>query len=379
MTMRVSCLIDSLNSGGAQRQMCILAGLLKNNGCEVFVVTYHHFDFFMSLLDAQGIPVHVVSAKSKAGRFASLHRTLRSTNPDVLISFLRMPNLLAELTSLPSRNFGLIVSERNTDFAGLTFGTRLRFFCHLLADVVVCNSFAQEKFMRVSAPWLAGRLKTIVNCVDLETFQEGSVPVRMESDRINLLVIGRFEPQKNPLALLAAVELLRSEHPNLRLDVDWYGNNFYVNGKPTDKSELYLTLEKRIKDLSLKDRFRLHPPVRDVVALYQGASVLCLPSLWEGCSNVVGEAMACGKPILAGRVGDNSRLVADGENGFLFDPGSVRDIASAILRFAQLPADEKVAMGRKSRQRAEMLLTADKLIGEYLDLIERIGSKYVRR
>ena len=103
------------------------------------------------------------------------------------------------------------------------------------------------------------------------------------------------------------------------------------------------------------------------------ADVVCMPSFWEGCSNVLCEALACGLPLLAGRVSDNHLLVREGENGFLFDPKSPADMAATLVRFAQLPADKKREMGLKSRRLAEDLLSPDRFVDQYLDLFRRLA------
>ena len=48
--MKITCLIDNLTAGGAQKQLCLLAILLKNKGFQVKIITYHPQDFFLSLI-----------------------------------------------------------------------------------------------------------------------------------------------------------------------------------------------------------------------------------------------------------------------------------------------------------------------------------------
>lgn len=370
--MRMICLIDSLNSGGAQRQICMLAILLKKRGFDPQVVTYHDIDFFGHMLKEYRVPFKTVSSKNKFQRILSLRNSIQEIQPDVVISFLNIPSLIAEVCSLPLRKHKLIVSERNTEPSGLTIKSLLRFMCHNFADAVVSNSQAKSKFMINAAPWLKNKIYTINNCVDLEKFSPLPATVSSKDESVQLLVLGRLEPQKNPLALLLALEQLREKNQNLKVVVDWYGNNFFSNGQPTRKSWLFFDLQQKISETGLQDIFRIHEPQENVVKLYRNASVVCLPSLWEGCSNVICEAMACGKPILAGRVGDNEVLVEEGENGFLFDPESPREIAEAIQRFVSLPSEEKKRMGHKSRQRAEALLAPDVFVDKYINLVGKI-------
>lgn len=370
--MRITCFIDSLNSGGAQRQISMLAVLLSRQGFEVKVLLYHQLDFFQDVLSKENIPVEYISSKNKYHRFFAVRKAIRESQPDVVIAFLNSPSLLAEFSGLPSRRYKLIVSERNTEFNGVTFKCFRRFLFHTLADKVVTNSHAQGTFIEKTAPWLRPRLATIINCVDLEAFHPPDRPYSVDSSELRLLVLGRLENQKNPLALLCAIKILKKSHPKLNLVVDWYGNNFFQNGTATQKSDLYLQLQKSIEDDQLEGSFRLHPPVKEVINLYWRSSALCLPSLWEGCSNVICEAIACGKPVLASRAGDNDILVKEGENGFLFNPKSPDDIARTILRFATLSVEERSAMGAKSRSMAESMLSTASFVKKYMECIDGI-------
>ncbi|KAF0126639.1 MAG: group 1 glycosyl transferase [Elusimicrobia bacterium] len=82
---------------------------------------------------------------------------------------------------------------------------------------------------------------------------------------------------------------------------------------------------------------------------YMGADVFMLPSIAEGLSNSMLEAMSCGLAILASRVGGAREAVAEGENGFLFDPFSRQELKERMLRFLAEPS-LAVKMGEKSRE-----------------------------
>lgn len=370
--MRIVCLIDSLNSGGAQRQICMLAILLKQRGFDPQVLTYHKIEFFGHLLEEHNIPFKTVPSQNKFQRVLSVRKSIQKIKPELVISFLNIPSMIAEIGGLPIRKHKLIVSERNTEPSGVTIKSLIRFVSHLLSDAVVSNSHAKSQFILKTAPWLKNKIYTINNCVDLEKFRPSIVTDISKNEAIHLLAIGRLEPQKNPMTLLSALKLLRAEQPNLKVVVDWYGNNFFRNGQPTLKSWLFLELQEKINEAGLQDVFHIHSPHQEVVKLYRNASVVCLPSLWEGCSNVICEAMACGKPILASRVGDNEVLVEEGGNGFLFDPQSSENIAEAIQRFASLSSKQIHQMGVISRQRAENILAPAVFVDKYINLIEKI-------
>ena len=372
--MKIICLTDSLNSGGAQRQLCMLAVLLKQRGYDVSVLTYHKFDFYKPILDGASVLSITVEGANKPARMWAVRQSIRRQNPDIVIAYQETPSLFAELAGLPRRDFALIVSERNSDLYQ-NLGTKRRFFFHRLANAVVCNSFTQTRFIAKTAPWLTKRTTTIINCVDTHKFRPASVQAPVDNGPISILVIGNFRPQKNPLALVEAMRIVNQKLPN-RVRVDWYGNIWLKNGSPTKDSVLYLKVQNSIKNNNLDDVFRLHDFVTDIIPLYQSAAAFCLPSLYEGCSNVIAEAMACGKPVLASNICDNSYLVNDKENGFLFDPADPQAIAATIMRFAALPVEQRIQFGRASRDKAERLLSPKVFIQKYIDLMASILREY---
>ena len=369
--LRVTCFIDSLGPGGAQRQMSLLAVLLKRRGYDVEVLTYRPVRFFDADVEAADVPVRRVSS-GKLRRAFAVRQAIRRRDPDVVIAFLDGPNVYAELAGLPSRRFGLIVSER-TGPHGVSVRDLVRFTLHRLADVVVANSEYGRQFLAHTAPWLADKAEVIVNAVELARFHPSDASERFSVAETSVLVLARYEPEKNPAGMLAAMEWIRRTAPGAPIVLDWYGRTYFVDGQPGPLSRTYVHLEQDVRDRGLSDRFRLHDAVQDVVGLYSRASLLCLPSFYEGCSNVVCEALACGIPVVASDVGDNRSLVVDGETGFLCDPMVPRTIGEAILRFHELPARQKREMGRRARAHAEAMLAPERFASGYVALIERLA------
>jgi glycosyltransferase involved in cell wall biosynthesis len=214
-----------------------------------------------------------------------------------------------------------------------------------------------------------------MNCVDLEKFRPMTVKGMGRQGELRVLCVGRFEREKNYRRLLEAVEVLHRAHPEVNLALDAYGDNRFIDGKPGPYSGPFIELQEALQKSPVRGRFRLHAAAADIVRLYQASDVLCLASLYEGCSNVICEAMACGKPVLASRVGDNPILVEDGVNGFLFDPNSPADMAATMLRFHQLPAEQRMLMGQTSRRRAEEMLSPERFLKEYEHLIRKIRQR----
>jgi glycosyltransferase involved in cell wall biosynthesis len=368
--MRVICFIENLVSGGAERQLVQLAIGLSKRGHDVEVLVYHDADHFRPCLEEKQIPVHLVAWRNRWHRIWAIHRALKTKRPDVVIAFKKRPALYAELSHLFCGTYQLIVSERNYDYRGLSIGAYVRLAFHALADAVVANSKSQFELIKDNAFWLKSKVVWISNAVDLGRFRPKQRAPGSATPRCRLLVLARFAEQKNPLRFVQAIALLRERRPDLEITVDWYGSNYMADGAPTRLSSTYLAVKAEVAKHQLQSVFNIHEPTHDVALLLHDCDVLCLPSLYEGFSNVVGEAIACGTPVLASNVSDNPLMVHDGVNGYLFDPTDPGDIADAIIRFCACGPEERLMMGTRSREIAEVMLSQETFVERYERLLD---------
>lgn len=382
---RIVMVIDHLEPGGAQRQFCLLATSLHRRGFNVTVMVFRPDPFFEDALQDADIPIVYLRSRNRLHLWFLVRQELRRERADVVISFLSWSNLMVELAGLPTRDCAVIASERDLD---VTIGVkrRIAYHCHRLADVVVSNSYTQGKIVaRLLGRWKV-RTTVIVNGVDIRHFKPAESP-RRGGGSLRLLVVARFAPQKNALRFIEAVNVVCARHPEIGLEVDWYGkapadgpkdDTAWAMAHRDKLAAYYRSVVETIERHRLQGRFRVNAPRKDVRELYLQADVVCMPSLHEGCSNVIAEAMACGIPVLASRVGDNVRLVEDGRNGLLFDPMSVDDMVRAMVDFAELPASARRTLGREGRKMAEELLSVETFTDRYVELIGEVCRERFR-
>lgn len=368
--MRIVLFIDSLTSGGAQRQLTWLARLLKDVGHDVSLLIYYDKPFFNWVLEeAPVIPVYQIKWKGQLTRLYKVWKFLRQANPDLVISFLHVPNFLASIVRLVGGRFRLIVSERNNDLASPSLRVGLRLRMHSVADVVVPNSFAQSNYLAKHAPYLKSKMRVISNCVDLDLLaRRGSVRVVERSpSQLRLVVLARIDEQKNGLRLAKALgeyNRTRGDLPIVR--IDWYGRESHM------LKGIRAEIDTLLEEVGIEDLFFFHEPVENIVSVYHAADALCLPSLHEGCANVICEGMAAGLPILASSAGDNPYLVEHEKNGLIFDGFEVGTIVKALIRFAEMSHEERSDFGRASRVRAEQMLSKERFLKEWTGLIESV-------
>jgi len=139
---------------------------------------------------------------------------------------------------------------------------------------------------------------------------------------------------------------------------------------------LHDDLQAMVHRLGLQDRVLFTGFQMDVSEIIAAFDVAVLPSFFEGMGRVILEAMAMARPVVASRVGGIPDLVQDGRNGFLVQPGSVGELASAIKK---LLLDKALAerMGWAGRKMIDDKFSADIMVrsteGVYRELLTRKG------
>ena len=363
--MKVTCFIDNLNAGGAQRQICHLANLLKKNDIDVSILTYHEDNFFKKELKKNNIKHINLQNKNKLLRTIKLIKFLRYTQHDIVIAYLRNPSLIAEISSLFKKKWRLIVSERNNYINDNYVNNFIRRLMHLFADHVIVNSNTGYQSIKKNSPWLK-KVSLIYNFTNLDYFKPKKNFLKKNEEKINFIGIGKYSDQKNIINLIKAFKIVKKKAPDINFNLEWFGDNF-----KRDQSNKYLNrIRSLINKYSLNDVFILNPATQDILDKYQRSSAFILPSLYEGFPNVVCEAIACGLPVLVSDVCDNSFFV-DQSNGYLFNPNDPLDIADKIIAFFHLENKKKHLMSINSRKKAELIFSKEKYINSHLKIIDK--------
>lgn len=365
--MKILCVIDSLGSGGAQRQMVNLACGLKAKGHDVELFIYHpELDFYRSIVNEAGIAVNEVHGVSgfsfKVVR--AIAGLLRKRKFEALISFLPKPNFYSILGALFSGvNVFVVVSERASKSSDYGLFSPLLFrLLYCFASRVVVNSHHHAHFLE-NYFWLKNKLSTIYN---------GYFMPDIASDlsyngkkKINLLVIGRIDYDKNGIRLLKGLELFNCRNgyvPN----ISWAGRQ-EKNRKSLDTRA---DMDKLIiSNSALQYSWQWLGERSDIPQLLANTDALIHVSLYEGLPNVVCEAFIAAKPVIVSAVCDHTLLVEEGVRGHLCDPLSPESICEAIERFVALIPEERLAMGRNARRYAEEHLTLERMVNEYEALL----------
>jgi len=165
---------------------------------------------------------------------------------------------------------------------------------------------------------------SLISHEDIVDLRKTEVGVANETPPfVRALSVGRLDPEKGTIYLIRAVhELVSNGWRSLRLD---------LVGSGCEEE----TLRREVQRLGLTKQIRFLgyiPYGPRLLEAYRSCHVFVLPSLTEGLPQTLLEAMACGLPVVATRVGGVVGLVKDGRNGLLVDPASPRQICFALRR-----------------------------------------------
>ena len=172
----------------------------------------------------------------------------------------------------------------------------------------------------------------------------------------HLVMVARFEPQKDHGTLLRALALVGR-------DADWRLS--LVGDGP-----LRAAIEALAIDLGLAHRVRFVGALTDVAPTLAAAQLFVLATRWEGFPRSILEAMRAGLPVIASRVGGVHEAVEDGVSGLLTEPGDVAGMAAALRRMLERPV-LRATMGAEGRTRYLAEFTFDRMAATMLDVYRR--------
>jgi len=173
-----------------------------------------------------------------------------------------------------------------------------------------------------------------------------------------LTFVGRLHARKDVATLLHAAGRLREEWPRIRVVL--------VGEGPEEDA-----LRCLARGLGLEEQVRFTGGVADVIPYLDATDVFIHPSRAEGMPGALLEAMACGLPCVATRIGGTADVITDGEDGLLVPPGDVRSLGAAIARLLEDPALAR-RLGARARATVEARFTIAGVAQQYAALYEAL-------
>ena len=243
-------------------------------------------------------------------------------------------------------------------------GAMIRRLCRPVIDQFITMSADLAAWLRETVRLDASRIEQVYSGVDVDRFtSDGPKAMDHPWDHRCVVVgtVGRLDPVKNQQALVRGVAAVLGAAPALRKRV-----RLLIAGDGPLRSDL----EQLSRDLGLADICWFAGRRSDVPDIMRSIDVFVLPSLNEGISNTILEAMATGRPVVATRVGGNPEVVTEGLNGFLVGLDEPEALARTLSDYV-IGADLRERHGRAGRALALERFSLEAMVQRYMDLYDR--------
>lgn len=346
---KVSILVSTIDSGGAEKQAVLLASQLsKHTDVNLIVLYGNHPEYKrnVDLLVGSSVKTHKLFGNILL-KMKQIKIILEESKTEVLLNYLTMPNLVG---SLVGRMCGIRVYNgiRNSrmpkskllmeKIAHNLWATGTIYNCYSGADYFSNHGFRSKKNI------------VIPNC-----FPNIEKPVVRTDNKVKTIItVGRFDPQKDYRTLIESVAKLARN--DFRLCIVGYG-------------VLEEEIRGWVKEFDIKDKTDIYIKPNNVPELERNADIYISTSLFEGTSNSIMEALNWSLPVVATNVGDNNHLVIDGENGFLHTVGDVEGLAASLCQLLD-STELRNQMGQRGNWNLRVNYSMEAFEKRYMALIE---------
>ena len=289
---------------------------------------------------------------------------LKEERPDVVLTYTIKPNLYGGLACRMRRvpylmNItGLGTSLENPGLLGKVLIQFYRFVAAGARCVFFQNegnrSFMQNhKIARNNSCLLPG------SGVNLKEHPLQEYPT--EKDGMRFLAVLRIMRDKGVSEFLEAATILKKEYQNLTFDL--------VGGYEEEYRAEY---EPWLQELEKQGVIRYLGHSNEVPKIMADSHVIVHPSYHEGLSNVLLEAAACGRPVLASNIAGCKETLVDGISGLLFESKSTDSLVESVRKIVGFTSEERKEMGIRGRNHVEAIFDRQKVIEAYLTEIKKI-------
>jgi len=348
---------------GGQAQLLTLIRGLHQHGHETNLIC-HPGTLLEKRATKIGIPTFPMSIRSELGiiSFFRLIPAMRRIRPEI-IAFNTPKAVFIGTAASRFTSVGARIIFRRVNFPlRKSFLTRLKYTWGI--DCIVAISESIRLQLEISG--IPGsRIRTIYEGMDLSLYPARSAKSIPASGKPTVVgTVAHLSQEKGIQYLIEAAAMIPDVHKKLR---------FVIVGEGDCLTEL----KALVRDKGLLDIFLFAGFHSNTAQYIKAFDIFALPSLSEGLSSAILEAMATSLPIVATNVGGIPELVIDGDNGLLVAPKDPAALAGAIQRLCENP-EESHRMGLRGRERMEEKFTMERKIRETELLCSHLLNKSTR-
>lgn len=226
-----------------------------------------------------------------------------------------------------------------------------------LTDVLVCVSESDKNLVLKYRTISSKKIRVIKNGIDIKKFQISQDQIQQTKkelglkDSFVLCSIGRLHPPKDFSTILKALKLIVARVQNVKLLIVGDG----PLREPLEREARALGLNAHVEFLGFRE---------DIPALINLSDIVVLSTHWEGLPLVPLEVGASKKPIIASNVDGVREAIINGKTGFLFKPGSAKDLAGKILKLFRSKG-LRAKVGERGFEFISKNFSQEKMAGKY--------------
>ena len=363
-----------LGTGGLENGVVNLINTMpteKFRHAVICMTDYTHFRDRITNNDVQVYCLHKKPGQDVAV-YVRLWKLLRKIKPDIL----HTRNLSALEAQLPAFFAGIkhrIHGEHGRDIDDVE-GTNKRYvllrqlFRPLIARYIPMSKDLESWLIKqIKVP--ARKISQLYNGVDLSRFKISAskpvnvLPEHLQSPELLLIgTVGRLDPVKDQTTLVQAFIYLVKTNPLVRNKV-----RLVIVGA----GALDTVLKKLSQDAGMNDLIWFAGEKSNVAELMQTLDLFVLPSINEGISNTILEAMATQLPVIATNVGGNPELVIDNQTGYLVPKQNPIAMAAVFKHYLD-NQDLLLTHGKAGRARCESTFSLTRMVDDYMSVYDQI-------
>lgn len=354
--MRITFLLASLGSGGAERVVSLLANKMAERGNQVEIVCLKFNDVYYQTDSRVKVTLAMQQTKNRLTEVFWLRKYLKQQKPDVVIPFTEGVYCFTIL-SLLGTGIPIIASERLDPAAMSSTRKVLKRLLLPFAEWLVVQTQSIKEYFPKS---IQKKTSIIYNPVNDEVFHQienGELKIENEGRLNRIISVGRLYPQKNQEMMIRAFSKVADEFP------DW---QLVIFGEGPLRAEL----EFLVSSFKLQNRVLLPGRTEHVIEELRKSRIFCMSSDYEGMSNAMIEAICVGLPVVTTRVSGTEELIENCENGFLVEIGDECGLADSMFKLMSSPILVET-MSLKNKKLAGQF-DIDLIVGQWIDLINEI-------
>ena len=354
--IKVCMLVATLERGGAEKQLAMLAAGLDRDRFTPAVVALRRGGPVEEELDAAGVPCEVLGFRGKAplAGLCRLKRILRRSAPDIVHTWMFTANAYGRVAARWAGGCRVVIGERCVDKWKGRGRLAVDRFLVRWTDAVVANSPSV-------AHWLAdvgipeSLVRVIPNAFDPRGYRTRPPGAAGKfGDAPRLVSVGRLNPQKRFDVAIHAMTDIVQVFPGATLTIAGEGPS-----RPR--------LEALAQQLGLADHIKMPGRVDDVPRLLLDGDAFLFASDFEGMPNAVMEAMYVGLPVVAVAAPGVTDVVEDGVTGILTPPGDGPAMAQGAIDLLRDPDRIESIVGQ-ARARITDRHKVEDMVRAYEDL-----------